>query len=268
MAKQSQQPFAKEWRRGLAIFIGLASSIVSFRASAQDAAITTGNQVVTSAVRAPLDYYVFTTYTLTSNNSMVNWVVEGYLKKTSGAYGAGRLGPFGKVGSLVEGFPMEDIDKKTVTRYIYILDIAAGSQQNGVNLNVYIKTDKVTSSDDKVSVTFDTTIMLPLVGGSSATPFMAANADFIFVGTDQGPLIAEVEKKTLAVAQINYQPSPYFITGITANAYGYVTVAFNAPGGDSANSLVIAPDASLLDGDGGALFMSNPIEASNPYSVQ
>jgi hypothetical protein len=272
MAEQSNKPSLKKvnfkWQRDLATLIGIASFAVSLSASAQDATTAEANKAANPAVQAPLDYTVYTTYTLSSDHTTVYWEVVGFFKKTSGVYGKGSFGPLGKVGSLVEGSPIEDLKKKTVTRYIYVLDIAAGNEQNGVNLNVYKKTDYIKGSEDKVSVTLVNVIALPLVGGTSATVSMAANGEFVFVGTDQGPLIAEVTKKTLAVAQINYQPSPYFVTGITANLYGYVTVGFNIPEGGANNSLVIAPDGTLLLSSGGTVFMSNPIEATNPYSLQ
>jgi hypothetical protein len=91
----------------------------------------------------------------------------------------------------------------TVTRTIYVLDIATGSNLNGVTLYVYKKTDTITSSFDTTSVTLSKTISLPsLVGGSSALASMAANNKFLFIGTNQSPSAVEIQKGTFTITQI------------------------------------------------------------------
>ena len=122
---------------------------------------------------------------------------------------------------MVEGTPHEDLNTRTVTRKIYVLDIGAGSQGTGVQLSVYIKKDLMSASDDKVSVTLEQVITLPLLGGSTASAYMAANDLSLYVGTSQGPDVARIEKRSLAVSQVPYGLSPATVSGITANSYGY-----------------------------------------------
>ena len=99
----------------------------------------------------PIDSTLFTTYT--AGSTQVNLVVCGSLPQTEGCYGSASLGPFGRVGAMIEGSPVQSVKKGTVTRYIYVVDVAAGSGANEVFLYVYKKVDTITQSDDTVSVT-------------------------------------------------------------------------------------------------------------------
>src|SRR6266849_2053223 len=116
----------------------------------------------------PPDATLFTTYGINASHTSVSWVVCGSTQQSSGCYDSGSLGPFGKVGALIEGNSSTNRTTNTVTRAIYVLDIASGSNLNGVTLYVYKKTDTVTSSFDTTSVTLFKTVSLPLAGGSSA----------------------------------------------------------------------------------------------------
>ena len=86
----------------------------------------------------------------------------------------------------MEGEPTTNRIANTVTRAIYILDTASGSNQNEVVLYVYTKVDTITTDSDTVTVTLSQTISLPLfVGLSAMTPQMAANKQFLFIGTSR-----------------------------------------------------------------------------------
>jgi hypothetical protein len=102
---------------------------------------------------------------------------------------------------MIEGLPTQNRTKGTVTRYIYVLDIAYGSGGNGVALYVYKKVDTVTSSDDTVSVTLFQTVSLPLTGGSATVASMAANTAFLYVGTNQDDLAVQMKKNNFAITQ-------------------------------------------------------------------
>jgi hypothetical protein len=103
------------------------------------------------------DATLFTTYSMFNNFTTVNWVVCGSTQQTEGCYASGSLGPFGKIGAMIEGNPKTNLKTNTVTRFIYVLDVASGGNQNEVQLYVYKKTDAVTPSSDTVTVTLSKT---------------------------------------------------------------------------------------------------------------
>ena len=96
------------------------------------------------------------------------------------------LGPFGRIGAMLEGQPV--VSGNTVTREIYVLDTASGGSANGVSLFVYTKSDVVSTSDDQVTVSLEQTIPLPLVGGSTATASMAAGEALLRARRDSTPV--------------------------------------------------------------------------------
>jgi hypothetical protein len=85
---------------------------------------------------AAIDSTLFTTYTANTKYTGLNWLVCGSTQATSGCYGSGSLGPFGRVGAMIEGNPAQNLLKGTVTRYIYMLDVAYGVNGDGVALYV------------------------------------------------------------------------------------------------------------------------------------
>src|SRR5207302_8179827 len=153
----------------------------------------------------PPDATLFTTYNIDTAHTSVGWNVCGSLPGSSGCYGSGSLGPFGRAGALLEGEPTTDLIANTVTRAIYVLDANSGPNQNEVVLYVYTKVDTITTDSDTVTVTLSQTISLPLVGdpvSSGALPFMAANTQFLFLGTDQSPQAVELDKRTFSITQL------------------------------------------------------------------
>src|SRR5262249_26687424 len=143
---------------------------------------------------------------------------------TEGCFGSGGLGPFGRAGALIEG--NQSTQGNTVSRFIYVVDIAGGTGGNGVTLFVYKKTDTVTSSTDTITIKLTRKIPLPLTGGSTALCSMAANNGFLFIGTDQSPQAVRVQKNNLAVTTIGGFSPPINVSSITTDKYGYVTVTF------------------------------------------
>jgi hypothetical protein len=121
------------------------------------------------------DSTLYTTYLFGTNYQSVSWVVCGSTQQSSGCYSSGSLGPFGKAGTLLEGYPAINLKTNTVTRKIYVLDIAAGSGGTDVILYVYKKTDVITPSYDAATTSLTATVRLPLTGGGSARGSMAAN---------------------------------------------------------------------------------------------
>jgi hypothetical protein len=213
----------------------------------------------TSAQKAPtaVDATLFTTYDMASNFQSVSWVVCGSTSQTEGCYASGSLGPFGKIGALMEGSP--STSGSTVSRSIYVVDSASGTSGTGVTLNVYKKTDTVSASSDTVSVTLSKSITLPLTGGSTALCSMAANSMFLYIGTDQSTEAAVVQKFTLKVTGAGAFSSG--VTSITADSYGYVTIT------QGNGFAVYGPTGAFEEDGGGAEFMLDTMNGVLPSTL-
>jgi hypothetical protein len=211
------------------------------------------------AATAP-DSTLYTTYTIYSGNSdfTIDWSVCGSTQQSEGCYASGSLGPFVAVGAMLEGNPRVNGD--VVTRAIYVVD--SGSANN-VLLYVYKKVDTVSAESDTVTVTLTHTVSLPLTGGSSAKCSMAANANYLFIGTDQSPQGAEVRKSTLAVTKLPGFSPPMNVISITADQYGYVAVTQANSIGESAFSLFGLTGGEEEDG-GGSDFVLGTTQAVVP----
>ena len=80
---------------------------------------------------------------------------------------------------------------------------------------------------------------------------MAANTQFLFIGTDQSPQAVVLDKRTFSVTQLGGFSPPINVFGIFANQYGYATLSFGAfRGGGNKAFIVAGPDGSdKEDGD-------------------
>lgn len=215
---------------------------------------------------AALDSTLFTTYTMNTARTNLNWTVCGSLPTTEGCYGSGTLSPFGKIGAIIEGLPSQNLNKGTVTRYIYVLDVAYASGLNGVALYVYKKVDTINSSDDAVAVTLYKTVILPLTGGSSTVASMAANKKFLFIGTNQDDLAVQLTKTTFAFTQYGEVSGPATVIAITSDAYGFVTTTWLTSSNVEAFN-VIDPNGMTQEGGGGGSFMLNTNQAVQPSTL-
>jgi hypothetical protein len=220
--------------------------------------------VVPASASGPPDATLYTTYQM--NGATVELIVCGSTQLSSGCYGGGTLGPFVRLRALIEGNQSVNLAKNTVTRYIYALDIAAGTNSNGVDLYVYKKTDTITSTFDTVNVTLFKTVSLPLTGGSAASASMAANAKFLFIGTNQSTQAVRLQKSNFAIVESGSFSPPIPVTAVTADKYGYVTVTFGGFSGVGVEngSIVYGPDGSGQGDGGGALFMLSTDQAFLP----
>jgi hypothetical protein len=265
--RTARKPAGRFTRSGclfaLIIVVGVSFSLdVLAQAQAAGGPLGTAN-----AKGVPPDAGFYTNYVLSSDQTTVMWSVCGQTKKASGCDSSGSLGPFGKVATLMEGFPYEDVRKKIVVQNIYVVDVAAGANENSVVLYVYTKTDHITPLLDQVKVTLSATVNLPLIGGTAASAAMAANAGFMVIGTNQGPVMAKVEKSTLAVSQLEDFIPPDYVSAVTADWYGYITVTFSSAGLGDAN-FVLAPDGTPVQDGGEGLFMLNPLQGSIPSTFK
>lgn len=211
---------------------------------------------------APLDSGLYTNYTIDTALQNLTWIVCGSTQGSSGCYGSGSLGPFGKIGAMIEGYPATQ--SNVVTRFIYVEDVAAGG--SGVSLFVYKKIDTITTSGDTISVTLTKTVSLPLTGGSTASGFMAANKSFLFAGTDQSQAAVEVKKSNFSVTSISVT-SGLNISSITADQYGYVTVTQGTPTGGATAFGVWGPTGGLVEDGGGTQFMLETINGVLPSTL-
>lgn len=210
----------------------------------------------------PPDSTLYTTFTIFSNFQMVNWVVCGSTQQSGGCYASGSLGPFNKVGALMEG--NSTTRGNVVTRAIYLVDSGNASD---VQLYVYKKTDTVSPNGDVVSLTLAKTVSLPLTGGMDALCSMGANNRFLFIGTDQSPQGIRVQKSDLSIVKLGGFSPPINVTAITADNYGYVTVTQGGFGGGESGFSVFGPDGFETEDGGGAPFMLNTRTAVVPVTL-
>ena len=209
---------------------------------------------------APIDATLYTKYSIDRPHANVTWSVCGFLPGSSGCYGSGNLGPFGKVGGLLEGEPRTDRIANTVTRAIYVLDVGSGPNQNEVVLYVYTRVDTITSDSDTVTVTLSRTMSLPLVGGISAQTSMAANKQFLFIGTDQSPEAVEINKRTFSITQLGGFSPPINVSAGTADQYGYVTLSFGSFRTANQGFIVCDPNGNVVEQGPGSQLMFNTLQ--------
>src|SRR5262249_34005530 len=120
-----------------------------------------------------------------------------------------------------------------------------------------------TTDSDTVTVTLSQTISLPLVGGVGGGPnqtSMAANKQFLFIGTSRSPEAVEINKRTFSITQLSVSP-PINIFSITANDYGYATLSFGSLESSDAAFIVVGPDGSAVEDGDGFQFMLNTDQA-------
>jgi hypothetical protein len=224
----------------VAIVILLLCLSVTSSANAQDTALPP----------LPPDAGLYTSYFFGSSFQNLTWIVCGSTQQSEGCYDFGTLGPFGNVGAMLESDPITNAN--TVTRAIYVVD---SNSNGGVQLYVYKKTDVVTASFDTTTVTLIKNIPLPLTGGSTVACSMAANKQFLFIGTNQSSQAVEVQKSNLRVSSIGGFSPPVNVTSITSNSYGYVTVTFGGFTGGESGFYQFAPNGEGAGDGGGAWFM-------------
>jgi hypothetical protein len=208
------------------------------------------------------DSGLYTTYRVATNLQSTSWQVCGSTSGSDGCYASGSLGPFGRIGAMLEGSALTSGD--TVTRRIFVLDLESGKTANEVTLFVYTKKDTVADGDDTVIVTLDQTIALPLVGGKKVSASMAANNAYLFAGTDQSYQAVSVDKGLWTVTGLGGFDPPVPVAEITADSYGFVTVTFGAPGAEFSGFYTFGPTGAGQEDGGGPSFMLDNRNAVRP----
>jgi hypothetical protein len=206
------------------------------------------------ATPAP-DGSLFTTYSLGPGAQSVNWLVCGSTQQTEGCYDVGTLGKFGQVTAMIEGAPKVNATTGTVTREIYICDVAAGSG-TGVTLYDYTKTDVVTATDDAVTVVLNKAVPLTLVGGANAACQMAANPADLYVEVNGG--FVSVTKNGLVATG---GPGAG-VTSVTADHPGFVDVDYS-----NDTFYELGPNGSGVESGGGNYFEVGTVVGTSLLNV-
>ena len=262
-ADGTRESYAYDSTGSLVSFVDRAGHVTQFPSAAIAA-----NESATMSASGPPDATLFTTYSIDSGHTNVSWLVCGSTQQTEGCYSSGNLGPFGKVGALIERHGTTDSTTNTVTRFIYVLDIATGSKGNGVTLYAYEKTDMVTASFDTVSVSLFKTLTLPIKGGATgAQASMAENGRSLFVGTNRSPEAVEIQKSDFTIRSIGGFSPPINVSAITTDPYGYVTITFGSFNNFDNGFVVIGPNDLFQEDGGGAEFMLNAKQALLPSTL-
>jgi hypothetical protein len=202
---------------------------------------------VSSRAAAP-DAQILTTYGFQAGQT-ISYIVCGNTELESGCFADGELGPFGRVGALLEGSPA--VDGNVVTRRLYILDVGAGSAGTGVVLWIYTKSDTVSASSDTVRISLSKKLELPLVGGSSVAAFMAANDNALYVGTNQSPQAVSVRKGSWVITELGGTIPSSTVSSIIADSYGYVEVVQGLGSQSGGTFAIFGPNGENFEGGGG-----------------
>jgi hypothetical protein len=185
--------------------------------------ITICLMVTAPAQSAPLDENIATSYT--TLGTTINWQTAG----TNPPISSGTLGPFDRACAIVEGKP--STKGEVMTRSVYVLDEGNGNA-NTVVLNVYTRTDTITSSggvtSDVETIVPRRKVVLSLTSETGAACYMAANDTSVFAGTSANNQASIIDKKTFEESTIqsyvaaNNGP----VTQITSAHEGLVFVTF------------------------------------------
>jgi hypothetical protein len=108
-----------------------------------------------------LDAGLYSSYNTSGDRTEVYFTVCGSIGTGRGCYGGGTLGPVGRAGILVEGSPTQNTKLGTVTRFIYLLDMANGASGQGVALCIYKRVDTINPDTSYDTVTLSSFKLLP-----------------------------------------------------------------------------------------------------------
>ena len=158
--------------------------------------IAGGAMVTAPAHSAALDENIATSYTALGTS--INWQNDGTNTPQSGT-----LGPFNRACAILEGKPGTNGD--VMTRTVYVLDAGNGAA-NTVVLNIYSRTDTITSSggvtSDVETIVPRRHVVLSLTSQAGAACYMAANGTSVFAGTSVNYQASIIDKKTFAQSTI------------------------------------------------------------------
>lgn len=214
---------------------------------------------------SPPDANLYTSYSFSNSLQQVNWLVCGSVPGSEGCYGSGSLGPFGSVGSLMEGNP-QVLNASAVTRTIYVVDTY--SPKNGkVVLNVFNKTEVIGNAQATFSIVLERTVILPLVGGQGVPAVMAANKGYLYIGTTWSTNAAFVDKQFYFPSPLGGFSPPCNVSSITADTYSFVTVTFGSSVGNG-GTYIYSPTGEMVADGGLITYMLNAQNGLTPASLE
>jgi hypothetical protein len=213
----------------------------------------------TTATASP-DAGLYVDYSFPNSYKTVNLAVCGSLAGSNGCYGTGSMAPFGRVGAMIEGNPSVNAKTNTVWRDVYVVDQqSGGGSSTAVALYVYRITEVITAPTASVTVSLIKSIGLPLLGGSKAKTYLAANAKNLYIGTDQTQNAVVVAKSNYAVGSVGGFSPPINSSAITSDEYGYVDTSFG--GLSESGFYVFGSDGGFVEDGGGANFLLGTTQA-------
>ena len=180
------------------------------------------------------DAGLFRMYALDATRSTVSYSFCGTLSGSSGCYASGSLGPFGRVGAMLEGLPTSDPTTHTVRRDVYIVDQAVrGSSSKMMRLYDYRLAEVVDAPNVSVTATRIKTIDLPVIGGVDAKTYLGASGNYLWIGSNQDPSSTSVSRVDWSVSSTVAFDPPINASLVSVDAYGFVTMTF----GDTQNGI-------------------------------
>ncbi|MBY6244018.1 hypothetical protein [Methylosinus sp. Sm6] len=211
-----------------------------------------------SAEVQALEADLYNTYSANSAKTSIISATCGSTTNSSGCYGSATLGSFRRACAMVATSKVEKREPNGSTTYrrqIVVMDKGAqtGAQ---VMLSIYRETQTLTSNEDvTVSTSKIKTLTLPLVGGPSASCFLARNSAGFYVGTDKSPNAVRVSS-TFAVATLPGFSPPVPVASISVMQNGFVSVTHKS--GSRSGFSLFRNDGSLeLSGGGDEFVVGN-----------
>jgi hypothetical protein len=169
-----------------------------------------------------LEAELFSSYWTDAAKTMVSSLTCGSTPIGSGCIGSATLGPFRQVCAMVATGVTKKIESNGSTTFrmqIVIMDRGAttGAQ---VRLLIYRETQTVTETDATAHTSGVKALTLPLVGGPTASCFLARNASGFYVGADKSPSAVKVSN-TFAITSLGSFTPPVPVASITAMQDGH-----------------------------------------------
>jgi hypothetical protein len=216
-----------------------------------------------AATAVPIDANLYTTYEFNGPNSL-NLATCGSTGNVQGCFGSVSLTGLSNPCAVLQG--PSTTKGNTVTREVYVLQTGTDAKPN-----VTMKVFRLTLAIKPATVILPSTVIpsaallrnvpIPfLIGGSTLTCYMAANAGFVFFGTSNATLAVKFSKENFVAHTFRESVPPRKLVGITANEAGYVTISFDTNGQTS--FAVFNPAGTEIGfGGGGPYFMPNQTNA-------